>query len=169
MAASRRSSSVFMFSGDESSGGLNTHRMTMPSFEPKHLVVDLDGNNNLNNGPSLKLERRPMMSSNDFDSDEFFKGVGGSGGSAFMFHPSTTSSSSVAHPSHLAAANSPAVGYCVDSVEPKCSELKRLIDEFKVGYLNKLNRFKNNKIILQRLNNVIIFQYGVLLISYANF
>jgi hypothetical protein len=43
-------------------------------------------------------------------------------------------------------------GYCVDSVEPKCSELKRLVDEFKISYKKKLNNFKNNKIILKKLN-----------------
>lgn len=43
-------------------------------------------------------------------------------------------------------------GYCVDSVEPKCSELKRLIDEFKFNYFKKLNSFKNNKLLVQKIN-----------------
>ncbi|CAF0750342.1 unnamed protein product [Brachionus calyciflorus] len=43
-------------------------------------------------------------------------------------------------------------GYCVDSVEPKCSELKRLIDEFKSSYLKKLNNLKINKSLSQKLN-----------------
>ena len=48
-------------------------------------------------------------------------------------------------------------GYCVDSVEPKCNELKRLIDEFKFSYMQKLNIFKSNKIILKKLNIVSLF------------
>jgi hypothetical protein len=47
-------------------------------------------------------------------------------------------------------------GYCVDSVEPKCNELKRLIDEFKYGYISKLNLFKKNRSMLQKLHNVIL-------------
>jgi hypothetical protein len=45
-------------------------------------------------------------------------------------------------------------GYCVDSVEPKCNELKRLIDEFRFSYMQKLSIFKSNKIILKKLNLV---------------
>jgi hypothetical protein len=45
-------------------------------------------------------------------------------------------------------------GYCVDSVEPKCSELKRLIDEFKLGYLAKLNALKLNRSLTKRLSSV---------------
>ena len=45
-------------------------------------------------------------------------------------------------------------GYCVDSVEPKCNELKRLIGEFRFSYMQKLSIFKSNKIILKKLNLV---------------
>lgn len=50
-------------------------------------------------------------------------------------------------------------GYCVDSVEPKCNEIKRLIDEFKLMYTNKLVKLKNNKLLLQKLNNVSPFLF----------
>lgn len=43
-------------------------------------------------------------------------------------------------------------GYCIDSVEPKCSELKRLIDEFKSNYFKKLNGLRNNKLLVQKIN-----------------
>ncbi|RNA23699.1 guanine nucleotide exchange factor DBS isoform X4 [Brachionus plicatilis] len=45
-------------------------------------------------------------------------------------------------------------GYCIDSVEPKCSELKRLIDEFKSSYFKKLNGLKNNKLLVQKISLV---------------
>lgn len=54
----------------------------------------------------------------------------------------------------LASSSNNNAGYCVDSVEPKCNELKRLIDEFKLSYMQKLSIFKNNKIILKKLNLV---------------
>lgn len=44
-------------------------------------------------------------------------------------------------------------GYCVDSVEPKCNELKRLIDEFKFNYFKKLNNLKTNKTHVQKLTS----------------
>lgn len=105
-------------------------------FEPKHLVLDLDSNNNNNNtsaavanqAGSLRLERNEESI---VDIDEL--------------------------KSFMSQSNAAATGYCVDSVEPKCSELKRLIDEFKIGYLSKLNRFKYNKLVMQRLNNVSVF------------
>ena len=46
------------------------------------------------------------------------------------------------------------IGYCIDSVEPKCNELKRLIDELKVEYANKLDTFKNKKELVHKLNSV---------------
>lgn len=45
-------------------------------------------------------------------------------------------------------------GYCVDSVEPKCNEIKRLIHEFKTSYLIKLNMIKHNRTLMHRLNAV---------------
>jgi hypothetical protein len=51
--------------------------------------------------------------------------------------------------------SSNAGGYCVDSIEPKCNELKRLIDEFKYGYMSKLNLFRKNRSMLYKLQNVI--------------
>jgi len=46
-------------------------------------------------------------------------------------------------------------GYCVDSVEPKCNELKRLIDEFKLKYATKLKLVNDNKLLTEKLNIVI--------------
>jgi len=46
------------------------------------------------------------------------------------------------------------IGYCIDSVEPKCNELKRLIDELKVEYANKLDTFMNKKELIHKLNCV---------------
>ena len=45
-------------------------------------------------------------------------------------------------------------GYCVDSVEPKCNEIKRLIDEFKTNYLSKFSLIKSNRALNQKLLNV---------------
>ena len=42
-------------------------------------------------------------------------------------------------------------GYCVDSVEPKCNEIRRLIHEFKASYLIKLNMIKHNRSLAHRL------------------
>ncbi len=42
-------------------------------------------------------------------------------------------------------------GYCVDSVEPKCNEIKRLIHEFKTNYLIKLNMIKHNRLLMHKL------------------
>ena len=53
--------------------------------------------------------------------------------------------------------SSNAGGYCVDSIEPKCNELKRLIDEFKYGYMSKLNLFRKNRSMLYKLQIVIFF------------
>ncbi len=43
-------------------------------------------------------------------------------------------------------------GYCIDSVEPKCNEIKRLIHEFKTNYLIKLNMIKHNRLLMHKLN-----------------
>lgn len=45
-------------------------------------------------------------------------------------------------------------GYCVDSVEPKCNEIKRLIDEIKLDYQSKLDLLKKTKQLVQRLNRI---------------
>lgn len=145
-ANSRRSSSVFMFSDNDSgfkspqSSGATGAAATASSFlagfvEPKRLVVDLDTNNNNSNSAAC--------------------GSGGGGEATLRLERNEQSIVDMDElKSFMSQSNAAATGYCVDSVEPKCSELKRLIDEFKAGYLSKLNRFKNNKIILQRLNNV---------------
>ena len=70
-----------------------------------------------------------------------------------------------AYSSHedVLAAN-PATGYCVDSVEPKCNEIKRLIGEFKTSFSIKLNMIKHNKLLVQKLNIIKdIYADGVLL------
>ena len=55
-------------------------------------------------------------------------------------------------------------GYCVDSVEPKCNEIKRLIGEFKTNFSIKLNMIKHNKLLVQKLNIIKdIYSDGVLL------
>lgn len=131
-ATSRRSSSVFLFTDDSDLKSPSSVATTGIIYEPKHLVVDLDGNNNnlsstaATSSSLLRLERNE---DSIIDLDKFR--------------------------SFVDQSNATASGYCVDSIEPKCSELKRLIDEFKFGYLNKLNRFKSNKLILQRLNTVL--------------
>jgi hypothetical protein len=121
-------SSVFLFSDDSGqSHGQTPTNATF--FEPKHLVIDLDsagGNNTTGRADSTSSNGILKLTQNDSINLDEFK--------SFIYQTNT--------------------GYCVDSVEPKCSELKRLIDEFKVNYLSKLNRFKSNKCILQRLNNV---------------
>ena len=45
-------------------------------------------------------------------------------------------------------------GYCIDSVEPKCNELKRLIEEVKLDYKNKIDAFKKTKYLIKKLNLV---------------
>lgn len=45
-------------------------------------------------------------------------------------------------------------GYCVDSVEPKCNELKRLIDEFKLKFASKIKLINDNKLLTEKLNIV---------------
>ncbi len=65
-------------------------------------------------------------------------------------HDSTASAFRLVAPTQSAT-----TGYCVDSVEPKCNELKRLIDEFKHGYATKLVTFRRNKAVIHKLNIVI--------------
>ena len=60
------------------------------------------------------------------------------------------------------SSNNAGGGYCVDSVEPKCNELKRLIDEFKYGYITKLNLFRKNRSMLQKLQTVFIYSLLIL-------
>ena len=45
-------------------------------------------------------------------------------------------------------------GYCVDSVEPKCNELKRLIEDFKIKYSNKIKLINDNRLLTEKLNIV---------------
>jgi hypothetical protein len=47
--------------------------------------------------------------------------------------------------------------YCVDSVEPKCNELKRLIEEFKLKYTTKIKLINDNKLLTEKLNIVILY------------
>lgn len=95
------------------------------NIEPKHLIIDLDNNN-------LKVK---------FETDTEIE---------------TETEEAICLQTRASKNKNPNLnntGYCVDSVEPKCSELKRLIDEFKLNFTNKLNQFKNNKTLIQKLNN----------------
>jgi hypothetical protein len=47
--------------------------------------------------------------------------------------------------------NSTGGGYCVDSVEPKCNELKRLVEEIRFTYNDKYQSIETNQKLLQKL------------------
>lgn len=44
--------------------------------------------------------------------------------------------------------------YCIDSIEPKCDEIKRCLNEFETTYESKLNGFNKNKILFSQLQVV---------------
>lgn len=132
-----------------SSMNMSNGRMLNNSYDQmvNHLVVDIDGNNN-NNNTNVDLYNNVHLLNDE--------------PSLFMARFSQSERHNLDELKSFLFSNTNA-GYCVDSVEPKCSELKRLIDEFKSNYSNKLDRFKSNRHLLQKFNSVIFLNSDLIL------
>ena len=136
------------------SNNMKTRRKEQASIDNSTKLMNLEQANNNNNNNNNKDESNfsidtQLSSLVNFELSNDHKNFSETSFPAsisFLRNPTVMPSTS--------NTNSNNAGYCVDSVEPKCNELKRLIDEFKFSYMQKLSIFKNNKIILKKLNLV---------------
>ena len=153
----------FTFSEDEVI--LDAEDLFKPSDNAIEIKIDLNSNDNKMNlkkiknnkkselclnmrNSTLKLNEEKMKTAQDSSSSlDTFEGFDETDNEIFKINSKLDSSSNV-------VSNAVNNGYCVDSVEPKCNEIKRLIDEFKTNYLSKFGTIKNNRVLTHKLNSV---------------